>query len=106
MVSEVDQPGIDVLRTEILHVKESLGDVRTTLASINSAVQALVRIEQKQVAQHEALGRAFVEIDDHEKRLRVLENERGVHGLVKNWVIAGVVGIAAIFGLQLLRLVG
>ena len=62
-------------------------------------------VGQRQIEQHSSLSRAFSELEDHEKRLRTLENERGTNILVRNWVIAGVVGIAAIFGLQLIRLV-
>lgn len=103
-MESVDQPGIDVLRTEVRHVRESMVEVKDTLRSINSAVQALVRVEQAQVGHQEAIGRAFKSLEDHEGRLQAIENERGVINLVKNWVIAGVVGIVGLVGLAIARL--
>ena len=102
-MDSVDQPGIDVLRTEVRHVRESMVEVKDTLRSINSAVQALVRVEQAQVSHQEAIGRAFKSLEDHEDRISVIENERGVINLVKNWVVAGVVGIIGLVALAIAR---
>lgn len=104
MPAEFDQPGIEVLRTEVRHVRESIVDIRETLRSINSAVQALVRVEQTQVGHQEAISRAFKSIEDHESRLMEIENERGVINLVKNWVVAGVVGVIGLVALAVARM--
>lgn len=100
----VEESGVDVLRAEVRHVKESIGEMRDTLRSINAAVQALVRLEQAQMSHGEALARAFKTLEDHEERLSTLENERGVLNLVKSWVITGVVGIIGLVALALARL--
>ncbi|HQR20059.1 MAG TPA: hypothetical protein PKV98_04290 [Burkholderiaceae bacterium] len=89
----MDQPSVDVLRVEVRHVRESITEMRDMLKSINSAVQALVRVEQQQVEQRESIDRAHKGIEDQNERLMVLERAHPSLLMTRNWVLAAVVAV-------------
>lgn len=94
-MDSVDATSVDVLRVEVRHVRESITEMRDMLKSINSAVQALVRVEQQQVEQRDSINRAHESIENHNERLMVLERAQPSLLMTRNWVLAAVVAVFA-----------
>lgn len=95
---------------ETAHARDPLTDYR--LKTIEEAVKSiadnlsqLTVLEQKHVETREALGRAFVEINDHDARIRTVETEMPTLKMIRGWVIAGVIGIVALVGIAFVNLV-
>lgn len=75
--------------------------IEKTLEAISENLSKLAALEQKHVETREALGRAFTEIGEHNKRLRDVEAEMPTLKLVRGWVITGVLGVLGLLGLAL-----
>jgi hypothetical protein len=92
------------------HARDPLTDYR--LKTIEDAVKSiadnlsqLTVLEQKHVETREALGRAFLQIDDHDERIRTVETEMPTLKMIRGWVIAGVIGIVALVGIAFVNLI-
>lgn len=68
-----------VLTSEVASVKDAIH-------ILASAVQKLALIEDRQVSDRAAIGRAFTDIGDHETRLRALEQSAPIQKQSSEWV--------------------
>lgn len=66
-------PDIAALHAHMEHVREDIGEMKSTIAAVARAVTTLAAVEVKQTEQGNAIGRAFGEIADVRKRVEVLE---------------------------------
>jgi septal ring factor EnvC (AmiA/AmiB activator) len=76
-------------------VERDVSEIKQAIQSIAGSLQTLARLEERHQETREALNRSFAQLDDHEKRLRVMEHETPINKLVRNWVLAGVTAMAA-----------
>lgn len=81
-----------------------LGMIEETLKAMRENLVQLTALEQKHVETREALERAFKEIKANDERMRVIEVEMPTLKLVRGWVIAGVLGCAALLGVTFFKI--
>lgn len=82
-----------------------LGMIEKTLEAIRDNLTQLAQLEQKHIETREALSRAFDEIKNHDGRLRSIEGEMPTLKLTRGWVISGVLGVLALLGVAIFKLV-
>lgn len=81
-----------VLEFRVSTLETMVGEVRAAIKSIDISLQALTRLEQRHAETRDGLARAFAAIHDQEERLRRVESDMPTVRMVRNWVIAGVIG--------------
>ena len=79
--------------------------IEDAVAALADNLKVLTQLEQKHIETREAVGRAFDAIGDQDKRIRDIELEMPLLKMVRNWVVAGVVGIVTLVGIALVSLV-
>lgn len=94
-----------VMEYRISALEGSVNEIKSAVKSIDSSLQVLSRLEQRHAETRDGLGRAFSEMEDHEKRLRVMEVEMPTTKLIRGWIITAVVGTLGIVGVTALKLV-
>src|SRR4051812_1931567 len=99
----VDQ-SLDVLASEMKGIAADIAEIKHTVRSVqttqNLGREQAVRIEERLSATQEAMKRAFDKIGEVDGRVKLIEAEQPVTRLVTKWVIAGVVAVASMAGLQ------
>ena len=85
--------------------------IEKTLQVIAENLERLATLEQKHLETREALNRAFdaikvteTEIKTTDERVRKIELELPTLKLIRQWVIAGVVGCAGLLGVTVFKL--
>lgn len=90
-------------------MKAIAAEVRDNSKEIAQALQNLCMLMSKMESSHtsleSAVTRAFNDLEDHELRMRVIENEMPTVKLTRNWMVAGVIGVVGLVGLALIELV-
>lgn len=94
-----------VLEFRVSALETVVGEVRTAVKSIDASLKALTSLEIHHNQTRESVGRAFIDIEDHEARLRLVENDLPTMRLVRNWVIAGVIGCTSLVGVAVAGMV-
>lgn len=78
--------------------------IEKTLESVSESVRQLVSLEQKHIETRQAIERAFSELKDHGIRIREVEQEMPTLKLTRGWIIAGVLGVFGVLGVQLFKM--
>ena len=94
-----------VLEFRVATLEREHGETLAAIKSIDNSLKTLTALEVHHSQTREALGRAFTDIEDHETRLRKVETEMPTMKLVRNWVIAGVIGCVSMVGVAVAGLV-
>lgn len=94
-----------ILEFRVSSLEAVVGEVRTAVKSIDASLKALTSLEIHHNQTRESVGRAFTDIEDHETRLRKVEDDMPTMRLVRNWVIAGVIGCTSMVGVAMAGLV-
>jgi hypothetical protein len=81
-----------------------LGMIEKTLQAISDNLAQLATLEHKHIETRDALARAFKQQEKFDERLRSVEYEMPALKMVRKWVIGGVVGMSALIGMELLKL--
>ena len=92
-------------RTQVAVLDHRVTKLENVIESIDNSLKALVALEVKHTQTATALERAFGEIEKHNIRIVTVENEMPTLKLIRGWVVAGVLGVFAIFGTALVYLV-
>lgn len=85
-----------------------LSQMEESMKRIASAFERLTRIEERHDETRSALmpsGTIGVQLTDHEARLRKIEAEMPTNILTSKWTISGLLAIAAIVGVAVIRIV-
>jgi len=91
----------EVLGIRVTSLERVVKEVADSVKSIDQSLKTLARLEVKHEETRSSVIRAFQEINDHETRLRDIEAEMPTVKLVRNWIIAGVVGMLGLAGLAI-----
>lgn len=89
----------------IENLEEAVGEIKQAVRSIDTSLQTLARLEVHHAETRDSITRAFAEINDHETRMRVLEEDAPTMRMIRTWVLAGVVGVVAMVGTAIVGLV-
>ena len=87
-----------VLEFRVTSLEKVVSEVSSAVKSIDSSLKTLTSLEIHHNQTRDAVGRAFTNIEDHETRLRGIEADLPTMRLVRNWVIAGVIGCVSMVG--------
>lgn len=98
MESQHQPPGGDLTQYR-------LGMIEKTLQAISDNLTQLATLEQKHIETRDALARAFKQIDRTDERVRVIEMDMPTLRIVRKWVMAAVLGIVALVGVELIKMV-
>jgi len=77
-----------------------LKNIEESLQRMADQMGVLVGLQQQYIETREALARAFKTIEDHEHRLRAMENEMPTLRMTSRWVISGVIGLICLVGVM------
>lgn len=88
-MSDVNAYRLDVVEKDVSEIKQAI-------KSIDTSLQVLARLEERHQETREGLNRAFVMLDDHEKRIRGIESEAPTTKLVKTWVFSAVTAVLSV----------
>lgn len=99
-----------ILAATLVEVKSDIGEIRSSVAQMQRALDALVRIDEAQGNLRSAVSRAFDEIKDErtrredlDKRMRILETDAPSYKELRRWVIGGVLTGIAMMGAALFK---
>lgn len=98
-------PPTSILEFRVSNLESMVGEIRSAVKSIDGSLKVLASLEARHIQTSDAVGRAFAEIKDHETRLRTAEADMPTMRLVRNWVIAGVIGCVSMVGVATASLV-
>lgn len=97
-------PG-SVLEFRVSNLEVMVGEIRSAVKGIDGSLKILAALEARHAQTSDAVARAFTELKDHEDRLRSAESDLPTMRLVRNWVIAGVIGCTSMVGVAAAGLV-
>ncbi len=100
-----DQQAHAVLDVRVTNLEKVVERVSSAVESIDESLKTLTRLDVKHDETRTGLGRAFISLEDHEKRMRLIEEEMPTVKLARGWVVAGVIGIVGMLGMAMLHLV-
>lgn len=100
MTSQDDATMLAKLVQQMVTMSTDLADIKRQIASLNTSLERLARIEERHEAQRRALERAFESLKEHDSRIKTIEVQEPISKMVNRWVIAGVIGIVGFAGLQ------
>lgn len=95
----------NVLEFRVSSLETMVGEVRSAVKSIDASLKTLTSLEIHHNQTRDAVGRAFHDIEDHETRLRKMEDDMPTMRLVRNWVVAGVIGCTSLVGVAVVGMV-
>lgn len=101
-MSDTNNPA--VLNVRVTNLERVVERVSTAVESIDESLKTLTRLDVKHDETRDGLGRAFISIEDHEKRMRRIEAEIPTMKLGRGWLFAGITGLIAFLSAVILRL--
>lgn len=96
-----DIAAMQILEARLETMAKDLTEMKDDIKSITSGMERVIRLEEGRVQHEQSLARAFTTINNHDARLLTIENEMPMMKMIRGWVIAGVIGVVCMFGMQL-----
>lgn len=81
-----ESPQLLLAMERISAIADDMRDVKTTMGRLADAVTKLAIVEERQVADRQALTRAFSEIDKVSERVRRVEEQQPIQKQSSDWV--------------------
>jgi hypothetical protein len=94
-----------ILEFRVSNLEGMVSEIRSAVKGIDGSLKILAALEARHAQTSDAVARAFAELKDHEDRLRTAEADMPTMRLVRNWVIAGVIGCTSMVGVAVAGLV-
>ena len=86
-------------------MKSAVAEIRDSTKEIAASLQILTTLQQMHSQMQTDVLRAFINIKDHEDRIRLVENDMPTVRLARGWVITAVVGVIGLIGVGMLSLI-
>lgn len=96
-------PDKDLVAAHIEALREDMSEVKASMSRMAEAMERLARIEERQSSTNDSVRRAFVQLENHDKRIQKLEESAPINRLVSGWVITGVVACIGLLVALLLK---
>lgn len=96
---------IGTVAEQVRSIATDVTEIKQQVATLTSSLERLARMEERQLNYQAAIGRVFETIKEHDSRIKTIELQEPMAKLVQRWVIAGVIGVVGIFGLQVAAIV-
>lgn len=94
-----------ILDVRVTNLEKVVEKVSSALISIDESLKTLTRLDVKHDETRTGLVRAFSSIEDHEDRVRKIEEEIPTLKLVRGWVIAGTLALVGLVGVSIVNLI-
>ena len=79
--------------------------IENAIKAMADGINKLANLEQRHTETRESLERAFKTLEKHDTRIRAVEQEMPTMKLTRGWIVAGVVGVFAMVGVGIMKLV-
>jgi hypothetical protein len=99
-----DDTAKHVLEYRVATLEGAVVEIKSAVKSIDSSLQTLAKLEVHHTETRDGMARAFSELTDHETRVRAIEAEMPTMKMIRNWVVAGVVGVVSMMGAAIVTL--
>lgn len=96
----------DVLAAQLAAMHEDVSEIKETQRQLVSAVERLARLEERDHARNEALGRLFDTLEKIDGRVTELEKQEPLNKQTNNWVMAAIAAALGFLGSVLSKKVG
>lgn len=100
-----DTAALAKLSQQMLSMANDVADIKNQVATLNTSLERLARIEERHQNHHHALERAFTTLKEHDGRIKAIEVQEPISKMVQKWVITGVIGVVSLVGLQIVGIV-
>lgn len=94
----------DLIEYRIANLEGAVSEIKLAVKSIDASLQVLARLEVHHAETRDSLSRVFADIEDKDRRLRVLEAEAPTTRLIQRWVVGGVIGVVSLVGIATITL--
>lgn len=98
-ISEDRDLRLSLVERDVDGIKRAISEIRDSTKEISKSLQLLAVLEQRHAETRDGLERAFIQLLDHETRLRNIEAEMPTMKMARGWTITGVIGIVGLVGL-------
>lgn len=93
--------GLDPLvQAHMAATGKSIDEIKSSIVKITDALVTLVRLESEQRTHAASIANIQEDATDHDRRLKAIEVVIPVLKQTHSWVVAGVIGIVAMVGVQ------
>lgn len=96
---------VAVLDARVTNLEKVVERVSDAVESIDESLKTLTRLDVKHDETNAGLSRAFISLEDHEKRMRAIEAEMPTMKLGSRWVFRAATGVLGLVGVAVLYLV-
>ena len=96
-------PNMHVIAAQLRHLREDVGDVKTTLSQLTQAITKLALVEERQMHLQEAQTRCFSEITTLNTRVMSIETKLPEHTRVAMWVDRTIWGVLGMVGAYIVK---
>jgi len=97
MIDAIEQK-MTTLYQRVENIAESQVEMKSALKDIAASLKSLTRLEVEHNESRSAIKRAFTRIDDHETRVRDMEDAMPTIKLATGWIFKAVIGVLSILG--------
>lgn len=94
----------DVLNLRVTNLEKVVERVSLAVVSIDESLKTLTRLDVKHDETRSSVARAFIFLEDHEKRIRAIEAEMPTVKLTRGWLLAGITGMIGLLGIAIAKL--
>lgn len=84
------EAGDPTLHVRLAYLAESVDELKTEVSEVNETLKTLIRVEERQTSQAEAIKALNASVDDHETRLQSIEHDVPPLREMRSWVVAAV----------------
>jgi hypothetical protein len=95
---------MQVIENRLGDIAADVSEMKGELRAVAAGMERVTRLEEGRSHHEQALGRAFEKLDLHDRRLGILESEQPMTKMVRGWVIAAVVSLVALLGMQVVSM--
>lgn len=104
VLDPAERAGMQVIENRLSDIAADVSEMKGELRLVAAGMERVTRLEEGRSHHEQALGRAFEKLELHDRRIGVLESEQPMTKMVRGWVIAAVVSLVALLGMQVVSM--
>ncbi len=100
-----NEPGTGGMEHRVTSLETSVERIDRAVERISDSIERISNAISVQRVNSDSIARSWRAVEDHEQRLRAVESDMPTLRLIRNWVVAGVVGTLALVGVAAARII-